>query len=132
MDSWVPVTVDLAAGCGTGSMAEGDTYSGVEHVEGSDYGDALLGDGAANRLVGGEGDDRLSGHAGDDVLYGGAGTDQLNGADVLTGGTARGCFDYDALGDSVTGHTAALPTSIKWRGPDRAGDDRRQYQRFGQ
>ena len=49
------VTVDLAAGTGTGGDAQGDTLTGIEYVIGSD-----------------PGDDALSGTAGADILAGGA------------------------------------------------------------
>ena len=60
------VTVDLAAGTGSGGEAEGDTLIGIEAVRGSDF---------ADHLYGGAGDDLLSGGGGDDVLWGGPGAD---------------------------------------------------------
>ena len=69
------VTIDLAAGSGTGAEAEGDTYSEIENVTGSAYGDTLTGGTGMNLLDGGAGDDLLDGGADEDVLIGGAGTD---------------------------------------------------------
>ena len=60
------VTVDLAAGTGSGGDAEGDTLIGIESVIGSAF---------ADHLYGGAGDDLLSGGGGDDVLWGGPGAD---------------------------------------------------------
>ncbi|MGL4962772.1 MAG: calcium-binding protein [Inquilinus sp.] len=60
------VTVDLAAGTGSGGDAEGDTLIGIESVLGSDF---------VDHLYGGAGNDILSGSGGDDVLWGGAGAD---------------------------------------------------------
>ncbi|CAO3409230.1 calcium-binding protein [Azospirillum largimobile] len=101
------VTVDLAAGTGTGGDAEGDLLSGIENVTGSAHGDLLSGDAGGNRLDGGAGDDWLSGGAGADALIGGDGTDSADyaasagGVDVnLTSGTGSG---GDAEGDVLSG-----------------------------
>ncbi|NJM30411.1 MAG: calcium-binding protein, partial [Rhizobiales bacterium] len=50
------VNLSLATG-GIGGEAVGDTFSGVEFVYGSAYGDTIAGDGSVNRLVGGAGND---------------------------------------------------------------------------
>ncbi|HEU0097414.1 MAG TPA: cadherin domain-containing protein [Allosphingosinicella sp.] len=68
--------------------AEGDWFYQVENLTGSNYNDALAGDGGANRLDGGAGDDQLYGVSGDDVLVGGAGNDYLYGG----GGTNTAVF----------------------------------------
>jgi Ca2+-binding RTX toxin-like protein len=101
------VTIDLAAGTGTGGDAQGDTLFGIENVTGSALVDKLLGDGFANALNGGAGDDVLRGGAGGDVLTGGAGLDQANyqgsaaavSVNLLTGATSGG----DAAGDTLSG-----------------------------
>lgn len=54
--------------------AQGDTFSGVENLTGSDYDDTLVGDVNANTLLGGTGNDILEGMGGADTLDGGAGT----------------------------------------------------------
>ncbi|MCR5879488.1 calcium-binding protein [Phenylobacterium sp. J367] len=75
------VTVDLAitgaqdVGGGLGS----DTFVSVEELFGSEHGDTLRGDGAANYIDGQEGADSLVGRAGDDVLLGEDGDDTLDG-----------------------------------------------------
>jgi Ca2+-binding RTX toxin-like protein len=69
------VTIDLAAGTGTGGHAEGDTLSSIEKVVGSDFHDRLYGNGAGNTLVGRSGNDVLRGGGGNDLLIGGTGRD---------------------------------------------------------
>ncbi|WP_426957986.1 calcium-binding protein [Muricoccus radiodurans] len=66
------VEVNLATGRGGGAAA-GQTYTGIERVEGTVYDDALTGDEADNTLLGGEGNDTIRGGAGNDSLDGGAG-----------------------------------------------------------
>lgn len=73
------VTVDLALGTGVGGDAEGDTFSSIENITGSEFDDILTGNSAKNLINGGDGDDILTGGAGDDILTGGNGDDQLNG-----------------------------------------------------
>ncbi|MDJ0662205.1 MAG: cadherin-like domain-containing protein, partial [Crocosphaera sp.] len=70
------VTVDLAAGTGSGGDAQGDQLSNIETVIGSVHADTLTGDDKANRLEGGLGDDTLNGGAGDDVYHYAVGTGQ--------------------------------------------------------
>ena len=109
------VTVDLVNG-GSAGEADGDTYSGVEFVYGSDYDDVLIGDDANNRLVGADGDDQLFGGEGKDYLVGGEGADHHDGGagsgdtavyrDAATGvgvDLANGGFSGEATGDSYTG-----------------------------
>lgn len=77
------VAISLLAGRGTAGEALGDELSSIENLEGSDYGDTLIGDAGANLLTGGDGDDVLEGGAGVDTLDGGAGGDAASyeGAD---------------------------------------------------
>ncbi|WDR04510.1 calcium-binding protein [Devosia rhodophyticola] len=67
------VSVNLSTGVGSGGTAAGDTFNGIENVEGSDFADQLTGDDAANTLVAGAGDDLLQGMGGADALDGGQG-----------------------------------------------------------
>lgn len=69
------VSVDLAAGTGSGGDAEGDTLRAIENLAGSSFADTLSGDAGANLLDGGAGDDLLSGQGGNDRIDGGAGVD---------------------------------------------------------
>ena len=73
------VTINLEAGTLTGGYAQGDVFTGIERIVGSDYRDVLTGDNRSNVLYGIGGDDELRGNDGDDLLEGGAGADQLNG-----------------------------------------------------
>lgn len=83
------VVIDLANPSQSSYWAQGDRFSGVERVIGSNFSDLLWGDGGANQLDGGIGEDCLFGGAGADTLTGGWGRDVLfgdDGADVLDGG----------------------------------------------
>ena len=125
------VTVNLltGVGSGTGTEAEGDTYSGVENVRGSQFSDTITGSDAdnvlkgnrgndtitgglgADVLLGDDGDDTLTGNVHDDNLDGGAGDDVLNGGgdrDILSGGDGNdilrgdGVSGFDAGGNQLT------------------------------
>ena len=62
------VTVDLATGTAAGGHAEGDTFTGFEHIHGSEHADHLTGDDGNNGFGGLGGDDTLVGGGGNDVL----------------------------------------------------------------
>lgn len=88
------VTADLAALIAGQGEAAGDTYSSIEGIVGSQFGDMLYGDAAGNIIIGLAGSDILDGRGGNDHLYGGNDNDTLiggAGADNLLGGT--GGFD---------------------------------------
>jgi Ca2+-binding RTX toxin-like protein len=101
------VTVNLAAGTGSGGWAQGDTLTGIENIFGSTSGDTLIGDALANDLDAGAGDDALRGGAGADILDGGTGTDTafyIESAaavdvDLLAGTAWGGTAEGDALDD---------------------------------
>ncbi|MGQ3280015.1 MAG: hypothetical protein ACT6WE_26215, partial [Shinella sp.] len=95
--------------------AKGDTYSFIENLVGSSYGDKLIGDAKANVLNGGAGNDTLEGGDGNDLLIGGAGADRLvggNGTDTVsyvstTAGVVAslikpGLNKGDAIGDTYS------------------------------
>jgi Ca2+-binding RTX toxin-like protein len=98
------VTVDLAAGVGHGGDAEGDTYAGIENVNGGTAGDTIIGNATANTLWGNEGNDTLNGGGGKDVLVGGAGADS---------------FNFSSVGDSVVGTRADQITDFSHAQGDR-------------
>jgi len=74
----VRVNLNLLTG-GTAGVAAGDTFSSIENVVGSDFGDYIFGSNVDNILMGGDGADRLRGHKGNDTLIGGTGDDNLLG-----------------------------------------------------
>jgi Ca2+-binding RTX toxin-like protein len=115
------VIIDLTTGHGKGGDAEGDTFSGIENVQGSDLADGLSGSAGANTLIGLDGNDTLRGRGSNDVLNGGSGDDYLEGgagADVLAGGTGRDVIFY---ADSTAGVTVDLGTG-RCSGGDGQGD----------
>ncbi|MGL4968060.1 MAG: beta strand repeat-containing protein [Inquilinus sp.] len=100
------ITIDLAAGTGSGGDAAGDTLSAIENLSGTQFADVLAGNAGANMLAGGWGDDVLRGGAGADTLKGDIGTDAASyytstiGVTIdLAAGTASG---GDAAGDVLT------------------------------
>ncbi len=97
------VGVDLQNG-GFEGEATGDTFSGVEYVYGSNYGDKIVGDNGVNRLVGRAGNDIIDGGAGNDYLLGDFGDD------ILVGGDGDDVFVFhagdgqDVIKDFKAGH----------------------------
>ncbi|KGM32128.1 calcium-binding protein [Inquilinus limosus] len=67
------VTVNLAAGTGSGGDAQGDILVSIENLTGSQFNDTLVGDAGDNDLFGEGGDDVLRGGAGGDYFHGGYG-----------------------------------------------------------
>ncbi|MEZ5844608.1 MAG: hypothetical protein R3D27_12870, partial [Hyphomicrobiaceae bacterium] len=97
----------IAGSTASGGFAEGDFFTDINFVAGSNFVDQLIGDGFANTLIGYDGADTLSGADGNDVLDGGLGADTLSGGegddalifdgdDVLSGGNGN---DYAVVGD---------------------------------
>ena len=104
------VTVDLAAGTGTGGHAEGDVLSDIENLGGSKFNDTLSGNAGINQINGGSGDDTVAGVAGNDTLYGGNGTDQVDGGDgwdTLLGEAGDDQLAGGAGGDTLRGGDGA-------------------------
>ena len=110
------IIVDLASGHGFGGAAAGDTLSGIENVNGTQYNDILIGDGGNNVLDGHQGDDTLKGGGGADTLYGNVGEDVLvggAGADKLIGGGDAGNYsDTAAYYKSPVGVFVSLYSGI--------------------
>ncbi len=84
--STAAVDVDLAAGTASGGDAEGDVFTNVHGIIGSDHADTLSGSSSNNLISGGAGADTIAGGDGADTLVGGT------GADVLTGGSGADVF----------------------------------------
>ncbi len=72
-----------------------NTIEAVEFVIGSDGGDTIGGDGAANLLAGMRGDDEIAG-GGDDTLWGSRGDDTLLSGPSLNGLTGGGRVSIEA------------------------------------
>jgi uncharacterized repeat protein (TIGR01451 family) len=98
------VTALMTPGSVTDGFGNTDTLTGVEIVQGSDFGDDdLTGSTGRNGLWGNGGNDTLRGLAGNDVLNGGAGTDTLDGGpgvDTCSAGeTVTNCEAAGSLND---------------------------------
>jgi len=97
------VTANLTTGTGTLGDANGDTFSGIHNLTGSDYNDTLTGDTNANILIGGLGNDRLDGNNGNDTI------DIRLGRDTTYGGNDDDTFYVDSQGTIANGN---LPTLV--------------------
>ena len=110
------VVINLGSGFRSGGDAAGDSFDGIEGLEGTAFNDILVGSGDNNILIGGDGRDALRGAAGDDTLRGGPGGDALvgdAGSDIASyaGSAARVVINLgsgfrsggDAAGDSFDG-----------------------------
>ncbi len=114
------VIADLGTPAANTGDARGDTYSSVENILGSTWGDALRGNHLGNHIQGLGGDDAILGRQGDDTIDGGAGDDALRGdggndilrgdagedlliggvgRDYLTGGADADCFAFASVAD---------------------------------
>ena len=121
-DSASGVTVFLATDVANGGTAEGDTFTSIENLTGSNHDDFLVGDDGNNVLSGLQGNDVLKGGGGADTLNGGENNDALKGgggADTLNGGTGIDTADYH---DSGSGVVVSLITDTAGNG-DAEGDE---------
>jgi Ca2+-binding RTX toxin-like protein len=110
------VVVDLDDGTLNSGDADGDVFSGISGIIGSNFDDVLRGSGGSNAISGGTGNDLIDGRAGSDTLSGGAGDDSIfagaandrlagdaghdrlasgSGYDTLTGGDGVDIFVFD-------------------------------------
>ena len=102
------VNVDLRV-----NLGGGDTLFSVEHVDGSEFGDVLIGDNngtIGNQLRGFAGADQLNGFAGQDLLDGGNGNDTVLGGageDTVTGGAGSDVMNGESGFDTVSYATSA-------------------------
>jgi len=97
------VSVNLNENHGSLGDAEGDTFSGIEHVTGTPYRDTLIGTDGNNLLRGLEGGDHLQGQGGNDTLEGGGGSDNLIGREGDD--TLRGELGDDSLSGGIGADT---------------------------
>lgn len=133
------ITLDLRDPSHNTGDAAGDSFSSVEHVIGSAFGDLLSGDDGANSFDGAGGADKLFGLWGDDTLHGGADNDLIDGGgwndalfgdggdDLLIGGSGADALDGGAGRDTVSYETATGPVALDMDDPafgrgDAAGD----------
>jgi RTX calcium-binding nonapeptide repeat (4 copies)/Cadherin domain len=118
------VTVDLTAGTSTGDSSVGsDTFSGVNHVRGSNFADIISGNAANNILEGMGGNDRIAGLGGNDTLTGGVGDDTFVfgpnfGKDVVLDFTAGGTDDSLEIDHTIFADTNAVLAASHQVGAD--------------
>lgn len=129
------VTVDLAAGTGTGGDAEGDRLYGVDGIYGSAFDDVLLGydgestsgsDTFTNVFHGGAGNDYLDGRGGGDSLFGGDGDDTILGGagnDIIDGGAGLDVVDGGTGSDLITVTAGEAAGEFIEGGEDADGSD---------
>jgi Ca2+-binding RTX toxin-like protein len=104
--------------------ADGDTYSSIENLEGSEFNDFLDGNNARNEISGRDGQDFLNGEGdndvlrggdNDDTLFGGTGQDTLHGDDdddILDGGTNIDALNGGAGDDTLRGGSGASADTL--------------------
>lgn len=100
------VGVDLASNHGNLGDANGDTFSSIENIIGSNFADQLFGNADANLIQGLDGSDIIGGHGGSDTIEGGNGDDALYGdagADLLDGGAGDDTLEGGAGADAHDG-----------------------------
>ena len=90
-DNTGPATADLGAGTYSLDANNYGTFTSVNHVIGSAFGDTLIGNAENNHMGGGDGADYMIGGLGNDQIWGGAGNDRLVadfGDDTLSGNSS--------------------------------------------
>jgi Ca2+-binding RTX toxin-like protein len=85
--------------------AAGDTYDGIENIEGSSFNDVITGDDHDNIIVDTTGSNKLYGNGGKDTLVG-----NPDAADTFDGGNEEDTVDYSWTGATDTVGTATYVT----------------------
>ncbi len=103
--STIAITADLTNAANNAGDAAGDTFVGIEYLQGSlTASNRLTGDGIANVLYGYNANDTLLGGGGNDYLRSGAGDDSLDGGtgnDYLSGEAGNDTYIVDSTGDTI-------------------------------
>ncbi len=97
------MTVDLVAGTAQDGFGNTDHFTGIQIVQGSGYGDLLMGDGGDN-ILDGSSPRQPDGTDGVDTLVGGGGSDTLiggTGFDVAVFDGQPGHIEFDGYGGLV-------------------------------
>ncbi|MDQ6435690.1 calcium-binding protein [Mesorhizobium sp. LHD-90] len=81
--------------------AAGDTYSSIENLTGSAFGDTLTGNSAVNVILGGNGADTLNGRGGNDTLTGGSGNDNFLFDTAVGAGNVDDVTDFNFVNDTI-------------------------------
>jgi|SRR4051812_32659940 len=100
------VDVRLTLGLATDGTGGFDDLISIENIDGSNFGDVLIGDTNANLIRGNGGNDVIFGISGNDTLLGGQGNDVINGElgkDRLSGGSDADTFRFADLNHSGVG-----------------------------
>lgn len=98
-DSAVGILADLMVPERNTGIAAGDSYEGIENLQGSQGNDTLWGDDGGNMILGARGNDLIYGRGGNDFLVGLDGNDTLFGMagdDTLEGGAGVDMFVFEA------------------------------------
>ncbi len=114
VNSLTAVDIRLFSGFAAGGEANGDFYTSIENIVGSEFTDTLAGDANANIIGGHDGNETITGREGADLLFGDNGNDTLLGgadddtligglgADTLGGGGGNDTADYAGSNAAVT------------------------------
>ncbi len=105
-DATAGITADFGISTNNAGDAAGDTYSSIEHLEGSAFDDILAGDAGINSFTGLAGNDALEGRGSADIIDGGDGNDTASYSSDTAGVTVSLLTnlgsDGDAAGDQLT------------------------------
>ena len=102
-DSNHGVVINLNGVGSGGVFSNGDTFSDVERVRGSNFDDEISMDNGINKVLGGSGSDTINGMGGKDQLRGGADNDTLDGGtgnDTLFGDAGSDTFRFNLGSDA--------------------------------